>query len=311
MSKPYGKVAIITRTKNRNLLLERAIQSVASQSYKDYIHVILNDGGDSKALETLLKKYPNKNRLVIHNRQSNGLVKALNQAVISVESEYVCFLDDDDTWHKDRLKTVIDYMVSNNSSASVVKMDIIEEEIFGEKIIKKSQHLHPDSGLGEISLFYQCNRNYLSNGTVTYKRHIYNELGGYDENLPTAEDWDFGIRLMLKCDVDLIRTEESLFYYHQRINTKGDMGNSVHDRVLEQEKTINLIRNKYLREDITTGKPGVGLIMNLTEFNITQTVRLEGHVNKSANAIKDNVSKVEYKITSNLIMPKIKRHIGR
>jgi hypothetical protein len=89
------------------------------------------------------------------------------------------------------------------------------------------------------------------------------------------------------------------------------MGNSVHDRVLEQEKTINLIRNKYLREDITTGKPGVGLIMNLTEFNITQTVRLEGHVNKSANAIKDNVSKVEYKITSNLIMPKIKRHIGR
>ena len=40
-----AKVAIITRTKDRPLLLERAIQSVESQTYSDYVHVILNDGG--------------------------------------------------------------------------------------------------------------------------------------------------------------------------------------------------------------------------------------------------------------------------
>jgi glycosyltransferase involved in cell wall biosynthesis len=311
MSNPYGKIAIITRTKNRNLLLERALKSVDAQSYKDYIHLILNDGGDKKALESLLKKYPNKNRVVVHNNETVGLVKALNQAIKSVESEYICFLDDDDTWHKDRLKIVMDFIASSGSSACVVKMDIVEEELAEAKVNKISQRLHPDSGLGEISLFNQCNRNYLSNGIITYKRELYNELGGYDETLPTAEDWDFGIRLMIKCDVDLIRTDDSLFFYHQRINTHGDMGNSVHDRVGEQEKTINLIRNKYLREDIKSGKLGVGFIMNLTEFNITQTVRLEGHVNQSVGDIREDISKVEHKITSNLIMPKIKRRIGR
>jgi glycosyltransferase involved in cell wall biosynthesis len=51
------KVAVITRTKDRPLLLERAIKSVHNQTFKDYVHIIINDGGDSIALEKFLKTY--------------------------------------------------------------------------------------------------------------------------------------------------------------------------------------------------------------------------------------------------------------
>ena len=48
------KIAIITRTKNRPLLLRRAINSVLKQTLKDWIMVIVNDGGSKEEVETTL-----------------------------------------------------------------------------------------------------------------------------------------------------------------------------------------------------------------------------------------------------------------
>lgn len=45
---PVPKVAVITRTKDRGILLERAIKSVHKQTMMDFIHVIINDAGDKK-----------------------------------------------------------------------------------------------------------------------------------------------------------------------------------------------------------------------------------------------------------------------
>jgi hypothetical protein len=49
-------VGIVTRTKNRPILLERSIRSVLSQTYGNWVHIIVNDGGDRNALETILSK---------------------------------------------------------------------------------------------------------------------------------------------------------------------------------------------------------------------------------------------------------------
>ena len=51
------KVAVITRTKNRNILLERALKSVHQQTMEDFVHIIYNDSGDEAAVEMLLEKY--------------------------------------------------------------------------------------------------------------------------------------------------------------------------------------------------------------------------------------------------------------
>ena len=53
MALEHGKVAIITRTKNRCLLLRRAIESVLAQSFADWTHVIVNDGGNRYEVDLL------------------------------------------------------------------------------------------------------------------------------------------------------------------------------------------------------------------------------------------------------------------
>lgn len=311
------KLSIVTRTKNRNLMLERTIKSVRNQTSKDYIHIILNDGGDEKKLEELLKKYPDKNRKVIHNKKSVGIVPALNQAVQQADTKYVSILDDDDTWSKDRVAKVLEYFDAHASTrAAVVKMDIIIEEIADNgEIVKKDQYLHPDSGAGEISLYKQCTRNYVSNGVVTYEKALYDELNGYDERLETAEDWDFGLRMLMVCDVDLIPTEKPLAYYHQRPDDQSETGNSVHAGVRTQEVTLNKIRNKYLREDLQQGRFGLGVIMNQEEYNLQNVVRLEGHMNYIENNLEskfvevtaDQLDEIKENMISNRIINKIRK----
>jgi glycosyltransferase involved in cell wall biosynthesis len=291
------KIAIITRTKNRNLLLRRVVESVKAQTYREYVHVILNDGGDREELEALLGEISDIQRVVIHNETSVGLTRALNQAIRAVESEYITILDDDDTWPSDRLEKVMDFFDKNpNTAAAVVKMDIIIEDIQDGEIIKRDQHLHPDSGDGEINLFKQCMRNYISNGVVTYRRSVYEELNGYDESLATAEDWDFGLRLLLKYDVESIQSDTPLFFYHQRPQLVDDNGNSVHAGVREQEVTVNKLRNKYLRDDLNNNKLGVGYIMNQMVFDISNVVRIESHTNYLADGAKQQLGQLDMTI---------------
>ena len=90
-----SKVAIITRTKDRPLLLRRAIRSVASQTYKNYVHIIVNDG-ESLEPQTLT------GGTIIVPIHSGGRMEAASNAGLNVAkaqgADFVVIHDDDDSW---------------------------------------------------------------------------------------------------------------------------------------------------------------------------------------------------------------------
>ena len=49
-----ARVAVITRTMDRPMFLERALASVAKQTFRDYVHVVVNDGGDNDAVKSAI-----------------------------------------------------------------------------------------------------------------------------------------------------------------------------------------------------------------------------------------------------------------
>ena len=305
--------AIITRTKNRPVLFERAVKSVLAQTSKDYIHVILNDGGDKEVVEKILAENPDENRKVIHNKESAGLVAALNQAIRAVDSEFIAILDDDDVWHPERLEKSLDTIAAHAACAAVAPMEIVIESIDeqGGIIEEIERKPHPESWSGEVNLFRQAHRNFLSNGAIHYSRDLYDKLGGYDESLPVAEDWDFGIRLLLETDVEQVRSEEALVYYNQRPSIKtGDLGNSVHARVLEQERAINIVRNRFLREELRKGVLGIGYIMNDSEQSLVNVVRLEGHVNRAVDEIRNDINTAKHSLMDTRFYSKVRRLLG-
>ena len=115
-SKIFGKVAVITRTKNRNILLPRAINSVLSQTSPEWVHVIINDGGDTEELESTILPFRENygdRLIVIHNEFSLGMEAASNKAIMAVDSDYIVIHDDDDSWQETFLEETIAVLENN------------------------------------------------------------------------------------------------------------------------------------------------------------------------------------------------------
>lgn len=319
------KIVVVTRTKNRTVLLKRALESVQAQTMRDFVQVIVNDGGDKTAVEKLVKKYPKETIHVIHNDISVGHTRALNQGVKALKSTYVAILDDDDSWSPDCLENVVPFLDTTGAKGAVVVMDRIIEEVKGANITEISRNRWLP-GQKYISLYKQCIDNYLATNCFVYRRDAYDELGGYDEKLGVAEDWDFGLRFLMKYDVELLQTERPLAFYHHRPEMTGDSGNSVFAGVASHQYHQNMLANKYLRDDIQKGVFGIGYIINSLKYDreaalakrqqeLEDVVRLEGHVNYAADGIKQDVAEginsVKQAVESQALVSKIKRRLTR
>src|SRR5437867_3800228 len=106
-------VGIITRTKNRPLLLERGLNDVLRQVFTDWTMVVVNDGGDPAPVDDLVRRYADAFRgrlLVVHNPNSVGMEAASNIGIRATESRYVVLHDDDDTWNPQFLQTTVDFL---------------------------------------------------------------------------------------------------------------------------------------------------------------------------------------------------------
>ena len=194
-------------------------------------------------------------------------------------------------------------------------MDRIIEEIRGDEVVHISQNRWLPE-MTHVSLYKQCLDNYVATNCFIYRRDIYDELGGYDEKLGVAEDWDFGLRFLQKYDVEFLRTEKPLAFYHHRPQATGDAGNSVFAGVSEHEYHQHMLANKYLREDIKKGQFGVGYIINSLRYDQEQranlrkqaledVVRLEGHMNYVGEDIKSKVAKLH----PGTLRSRIKKHL--
>lgn len=252
-----AKVAIITRTKDRYLFLERALQSISRQTYTDYTHVIINDGGDKAQVDALVKLQPHKDKIrVFHREISSGAPDTLfNEAIAKVDSDYIAIHDDDDTWHPEFLQYVVQGLDSG-AHGVVVRTDNVYEKRIGEHVIKRVKTNRYMPNMHAVSLYQQCLDNQLTAVAFAYRRKAYEEVGKYDDSLPVVGDWEFGIRFLLKYDVEYIDPGFALAYYHRRL--ESDNSFKQHDH----RKYLTIVLNKYLREELAEGKQGVGYIMN-------------------------------------------------
>lgn len=255
------KIAIITRTKDRSVFLPRAIKSIAEQSFSDYIHVIVNDGGDESEVERIVNSQQPEVRSKIqlfHREQPSGAPDTIfNESIDRVDSEYVAILDDDDTWHKDFLLYTTKYLDEDaRAGGVVVRTDKLIERIASGSIeIIKSEKLMPD--VQAISLYRQFIDNQLMTNAFVFRRTAYEAVGKYDESLPVVADWEFGIRFLQEYEVGFLDPGFALANYHHRIGAK-DNSFSKHSH----RKYVTLVANRYLREDLKNGVFGAGYMIS-------------------------------------------------
>jgi glycosyltransferase involved in cell wall biosynthesis len=270
---PQPAVAIITRTKNRPILLPRAIESVLSQSFKDWIHVIVNDGGDPAELEAVIEPHlpAYKGRLsIVHHAASLGMEAASNAGIHSSQSEFLVIHDDDDSWAPTFLERCHAFMTSNQApllASGEYGGVVTQSRRVLEKIVDQDIVVLRDEPFNEwmksVSLFRLACSNTFPPISFFFRRSVLDRIGYFREDLPVLGDWDFHLRVCTHYEIGVI--PEAIANYHHRITTKtGAYGNTVITADSKHRTYENLYRNEALRRDLEAGRLGMGFMMAMS-----------------------------------------------
>ena len=104
MSSP--QISVIIPLYNKEKEIERAINSVLSQTYTDFELIIVNDGSTDKSFE-IAKSFENNNQVRIFSQENIGLPATRNRGIREARADFVSFLDADDEWYPDFLETLM------------------------------------------------------------------------------------------------------------------------------------------------------------------------------------------------------------
>jgi glycosyltransferase involved in cell wall biosynthesis len=266
-----ARVAVITRTKNRVLLLKRTLKCVGQQTFQDYVHVIVNDGGEVAAVEACIDAaLPDRSRIkVIHHPESRGMGGASNSGVRSSQSDLVVLLDDDDTWEADylgRMTQAFDARRAPSVGGVVCQTRIVHERVDGDTVATLGDEVfNPE--LKELLLFQLAVKNRFNPNAFLYQRRCLDSVGYYNTDLPVLDDWDFNLRFMLKYDIEVLPVV--LANWHWRSGPGMPQSISVGNK--DHELFTNMLRNRWLREDVAAGRMGLGALVGMaTAFELAR-----------------------------------------
>ncbi|MGZ0749364.1 glycosyltransferase family 2 protein [Kluyvera sichuanensis] len=107
-------VSIVMPAFNSDKFIEKAVNSVLSQTYTDFELLICDDGSTDKTVD-IIEEYSQKDSRVIllKNENAKGAAGARNTCLDYAQGEYIAFLDSDDYWSENKLFDQLIFMKSN------------------------------------------------------------------------------------------------------------------------------------------------------------------------------------------------------
>ena len=196
-------VTIYITNYNYEDYLAESIESVLSQSYKNYELIIIDDGSTDGS-RNVLKKYHKINSVKIIYQKQKGLTATNNVAIKIAQGNYILRLDADDYLEPNAIELMVDKL-DKNKDLALVFPDYTLVDKFGNKIRKIKRHNFDY----EVKLFDQP-----AHGACTMIRlNILKELGGYDEEFDRQDGYSLWLKVIGNYKVKNIN--KSLFYYRQ------------------------------------------------------------------------------------------------
>ena len=186
------RVSVIIPTYHRSTTIQRAVDSVLSQTLKDIEVIVVDDNGlntpDGLATQQAMSRYKDVHNVIYlqHQNNMNGAV-ARNTGIKEAKGEYISFLDDDDIYLPQRLEKLVDKLDDLDESWGLCYSSYIKNMPNG-----KLQHSN-EKVQGDIFLQVLMRSFYLGSGTNLFvRRKVIDEIGFFDETFRSGS-CDFGV----------------------------------------------------------------------------------------------------------------------
>lgn len=182
------KVSLITATYNSSSTLEDALNSVATQSYTNIEHLII-DGKSTDGTALLVADHRMENpRIVFHSEQDRGIYDALNKGINRASGDIVGFVHSDDLLaNPDVIKDIVHLFESGNDGVYGNLLYVDKEDT--QKTVRYWESRH-------------FNNNLLSRGwmpahpTLFLRKEVYQKHGNFDLSFKISADYEFMLRVL-------------------------------------------------------------------------------------------------------------------
>ena len=210
------RFSVIIPTYNQAQFLQKAIQSVIDQTYKDW-EMIIVDNYSTDNTDEILKPYVEKGliRYIKHDKNYER-AKSRNTGMQNAKGDFLTLLDSDDYWAREKLQLQINKM--HSAASDIVYCQGVEVDIYGAKIRE-----HRSNFLGECYEFFILNPTIsifpLPCSSIVFRKSLIIRSGLFDTKfLSFAEDWDFFRRLSEYATVGQV-DEYLVFYVRHNANS--------------------------------------------------------------------------------------------
>ena len=207
---------------SRNML-ERAIESVMSQTYRDWELIVVDDNmPDSewrKVVVDSFKKHEKDNSIrFLFHAANKGANAARNTGIQNSQGDIVAFLDSDDEWEDSYLEEIEKRF--ENPDVGIVACDLIR--VFPDRKVKSSK-THEDGYIYDELIYGDI---VGPTSAVSVRKKVIIDAGLFDENLPARQDYDMWLRVCKISEISYVR--KPLVKLHCDNHTRISTGNNNH-----------------------------------------------------------------------------------
>lgn len=185
-------VSVIIPTYNRVHTLPVSVESVLRQTYHNLEVIVVDDGSTDKT-ENYVRGLTDSRVRYVRNTGQHGPAAARNLGVRLARGEYVAFQDSDDEWHPDKLEKQMPILLNPKERIDIVYCEYAR--YFGQKRLDTipSRDLPMEYKQGDI-LPVLLLQPLMGTPTIVVKKTCFVQTGGFNESLPTFEDYEFSVR---------------------------------------------------------------------------------------------------------------------
>lgn len=245
------KISVIVPCFNVQQYIDKCVNSLLNQSFKDIEILLIDDGSNDKTgdrCDELAEKNPT---IKVYHKKNGGLSDARNYGLKVASGEYIYFCDPDDYYEDNLLQSLIDLAIAQDSDMVICGylMEILDKNgiVLASKKYTLNNNLllkNKKSIQNNLVYLHDCSLVYNAWNKL-YKKTIIDKHKLKYKNIPIGEDWEFNLNYLQYCKCIVI---DSNCLYHYIRERAGALSTTYRSNWFELRKGENVYICEYFKK---------------------------------------------------------------
>lgn len=226
------RISVIIPCYNSEKFIKETMDSVLSQTYRDFEVIVIDDGSKDKTRE-IIQSFDDE-RIKYYYKKNGGMADARNEGIKLAKGEHIAFLDHDDIWFSDKLELQLSEIEKSECIGIVYSgyIEINDKHI----ILRESRPLR--KGMILKNLLIEGNIVGTPSCVIVRKR-VLDKVGVFNPSLSISADWDLWIRIAKFYQVSFVDKVLLKYRVHE---------NSAHKNLILYEKDSLAVLCSYFKD---------------------------------------------------------------